>query len=1196
MSMYPYRFNALSVFAVALLATTAFAQSERGTILGTVKDASGAVIPNAKVTVTNAATNVANRLTSSDTGDYAVTSLQVGSYTVRVEKEGFRPSVTSGVTVNASSTVRADANLEVGTTGTAIEVQASAVQLSTENAKSSASVTNKMVDELPLVVGGTMRSPFDLAATTPEAKQLGGDNGFILGGGQAASYGTNLDGVSANTTRALQQSWVAVNAPSLEAITEFTVDTNGFKAEYGHSSGGVMNFVSKSGTNQFHGGAYEFLRNNVLDANNFFNNRAGIARPVYKQHDFGGSFGGPVWIPKVYKGKDKTFFFASYEAFRNRVGASGFTASVPTSEMYGGDFSNWVTRNAAGQTVQVPIYDPISQVRAADGTVTRTPFAGNKIPVNMFDPLSVKALSAFTANGQVKPNNNAAVGSNDYVRSNYFVSSGSVVSPNTKISVKGDHVFNERHRISGYYGYNRSSQVPGASGPSTLPGLFTNFNDTQRNSDVVRFSWDWTFSSTKLNHFYAGGNNWRENHDPPQATIKSGTAWKDKVCLGNVPDCDQNLINLDFGDITSWGGRANNGSENTVYSYNDDFSWVKGAHTIKIGAQMQINHYNGFGRQCISGCASFSYVNTGVPNVNDPNRGGSSFASFLLGYANGGSIDTIRFIGQQWPYYAGYVQDDWRINRKLTLNYGLRWDVQMPPTGLEDRWSDFSPTRANPRAGGIPGALIYAGSGAGREGSRTLADSWYGGFGPRFGAAYQLNDKMVVRVSVGRSFGAVTTVTGSTHQRGFTQTYGVPDNGTNGVLPNFILKEGFPNYPVPPFIDASFANKDSIPWWQGKEATRMPETNFWNLSIQRQLSGTTLVEASYNANVGSHLQTQLLNYNQVDPKFLSQYGFGLLNSLVNSPQAVSAGFKSPYPSFTTGSCPALDACWGSGATVARSLRPFPQYNSIDTYGGGGDHSGHSSYHALILRLDRRSNKGLTMSTSYVFSKILTDSDSYWGSGTALDHFNRGLEKSIGQFDITHNFKLSMIYELPFGPGKAFLNKGLAGNLLGNWRISGVGFYASGQPLPLGTSVGTPSVLFAGGANRPIVNGYDGWRASTAGGSFDPSVDRFVQPASFFPTQVGNYAGTTQYFGNMTRYNPKFRQFGNLNENISLAKGFRISESVRVDFRAEAFNVFNRVRFGPGSLQIQNANFGRLTSSGDLLNSARQMQLGLKLYF
>jgi Carboxypeptidase regulatory-like domain len=303
-----------TVLLVPTLIATMLGQSERGTISGSVKDPSGAVVAGAKLVVKNTVTNIAVTAPTTDSGDFTVPSLPAGEYIVRVEKGGFRVALITGVTVNAASSVRADATLEIGTTTTAVEVQVMALQLATENAKTSVAVTNRPVDELPQVFAGTLRSPFDLATLTPEAKQLGGDNGFLLGGGQAASYGTNLDGVSANTTRALSQSWVATNAPSLEAVTEFTVDTNGFKAEFGHAGGGVKNFVSKSGTNAYHGSAYEFLRNNALDANSFFNNRKGISIPIYKQNDFGGSVGGPVWIPKLYRGKDKTFFFFSYEA------------------------------------------------------------------------------------------------------------------------------------------------------------------------------------------------------------------------------------------------------------------------------------------------------------------------------------------------------------------------------------------------------------------------------------------------------------------------------------------------------------------------------------------------------------------------------------------------------------------------------------------------------------------------------------------------------------------------------------------------------------------------------------------------------------------------------------------------------------------------------------------------------------------
>src|SRR5687767_1591717 len=294
----------LFVIAVIWAPAAALAQSERGTITGTVQDSSGAVIPAAKVVLTNTQNGVSFTTNTNDSGDYTVPQLQVGVYTVRIEKDGFRPASVTGLVLNASATVRADATLEVGAAAQAVEISASALALSTENAKTSVTINNKMVDELPLVVGGTLRSPFNLAALTPEAKNVGGDNGFILGGGQAAGYGTNLDGVSANTSRALSQSWVAVNAPSIEAVTEFTVDTNGFKAEFGQATGGIMSFASKSGTNEFHGTAYDFVRNEALDANNFFNSGRGIARPVYKQHDFSASVGGPVWIPKIYNGSN----------------------------------------------------------------------------------------------------------------------------------------------------------------------------------------------------------------------------------------------------------------------------------------------------------------------------------------------------------------------------------------------------------------------------------------------------------------------------------------------------------------------------------------------------------------------------------------------------------------------------------------------------------------------------------------------------------------------------------------------------------------------------------------------------------------------------------------------------------------------------------------------------------------------------
>jgi hypothetical protein len=1177
---------------LALLSLSAFAQSERGAITGAVRDASGAVVPAAKITITNNATNVAIVATSNGQGEFTVPSLQPGTYTVRVEKQGFRPHEETGLSVDAGSNVRADAALELGSSTQAVEVQASAVQLQTEDAKNSVTIQNKLVDDLPLVVNGTVRTPFDLASLTPDAKNLGGDNGFSVGGGQVAAYGTSLDGVSTNTSRALSKSWVASNSPSVEAIEQFTVDTNGYKAEYGHAGGGNLTYASKSGTNQFHGSAYEFLRNNDFDANNWFNNRSGIANSIYKQNDFGATAGGPIWIPKIIHGKDRSFFFFSYEGFRNRTGANGTTFTVPTPEMYNGDFSKWVTSTGA----LIPIYDPLGQVTNADGSVTRQLFPGNIVPKNLWSPAAVKALGVFQSSGSIAPNNGAAPGTAAYVANNYLVTSGTQVYPVNKYSLKGDHIFNAKHRLSGYWGHDREHMTPGPDGPATLPGLFTNYNDLTQGTDVFRMGWDWTLSPNKLNHFYAGGNNWVQDHKPPQEYIGG---WQNKFCLGNVPNCNENLVNLFSGGTgdtySTWGGQADNGSENTTYAFNDDFTWIKGNHTFKFGGMYQLNHYNGFGRQCEAGCVGFSYEETGVPGGTNPNAGGNAFASFLLGYADSGQIDTVRFIGQQFYYFGGFVQDDWRVSRKLVLNIGLRWDGNLPPTGLGDRWSDFGPTTPNPGAGGIPGAVLFAGSCQGCVGSRTLADMWPWGFGPHLGAAYSKDEKTIFRAAYARSYGALVSVSGSTHNSGFTLTQTF-SNATNGITPTYTLDSGMPPWTAPPFVNPSVSNGASVAWFQGDETTKLPAYDNFNFSIQRQLGNSMFAEIQYSGVMGEHLQTELLDYNQINPSYLTKFGtvaqsITVLNSQITSATGKASGVPLPYPTFT--------------GTVAQALRPYPQYNVIDTYAGQGDHSGHSTYNAAIVKLQKRLSSGLTFQASYVFSKLLTDSDSAWGTAYAADFFNRGLEKSIGQYDISHDFKFSAVYDLPFGRGQKYLNKGAASWLIGNWRLSTINLYASGQPVSVSTSLTLP-IYAAGdsGATRvpAYVTSYNGWQPSYSG-QFNPSADNFFVPYCGSPTAAcsgpfpNQGSGTPLIgIGNETRYNPKLRLFPNLNENMSATRSFPIREKSRLEFRAEAFNVFNRTRFGTGSTQLQSQTFGVLSGSGSQINSPRNLQLALKLYF
>ena len=1193
--------------SLGLLALSAFAQSERGSISGAVHDASGAVIPGASIKVTNTATNVSLDTVSNAQGEYAMPSLPPSTYNVRVEKDGFRPSQETGLTLTAGGNLRAVATLQIGAASQAIEVAATAVQLQTEDAKTSSVLENRLVQDLPLEVAGTVRTPFNLAAITPDAKNLGGDSGFMIAGGQAAAYGTSLDGVSANVSRALYVSAISSNSPSVEAIDQFSVDSAGYKAEFSHGAGNIT-FASKSGTNTYHGDVYWFLRNNDFDANSFFNNISGVPISIYKQNDFGATFGGPVWIPKVYHGKDKTFFFFSYEGFRNRAGANGATFTVPTKEMYAGDFSKWVT--SAG--VQIPIYNPASQVQnAGTGAYSRSVFPGNAIPQSMFSPNAMNALRTFQQSGVLVPNNGAAPGTVAYVASNYFLTHGTSVNPVNKASIKGDHIFNQKQRISGYYGWDRENTICGADGCPTLPGNYTTYNASITATDIVRLQWDWTLSPTRLNHFSAGGNNWRQDLQPPQEL--SGTNWKTQFCVPNVPNCGENLAALFSGGTgntySQWGANADNGAENTVYAYNDDFTWVKGKHTFKFGGTYQLNHYNGFGRQCEAGCVGFSYQETGVPGGSNPNAGGNAFASFLLGQADSGQIDTVRFIGQQFYYFAGFAQDDWRVNSKLVLNLGIRWDGNLSPTGLDDKWSNFSPTTPNPAAGNIPGAVLFAGNGPGRIGSRRFTGTWPWGFGPHIGLAYSWDQKTVIRASYARSFGALTSVSGSTHNQGFTLTQTF-SNTSAGVFPTYTLDQGMPPWQAPPFINPSVSNGSSIAWFQGNETTKLPAYDSINFSVQRQLSNSFVLDLSYVGVMGEHLQSQLLSYNSLPGSDLSQFGstvnsINVLNSLVGSPLANQYGVAAPFAGFST--------LWGTRATVAQALRPFPQYTAIDTYAGQGDHSGHSTYNAGEFKLQKRYGAGLVMQASYVFSKLLGNSDNAWGSGYAADQFNRALEKSIGAYDVTHDFKFSASYQLPFGKGQRWIGKGPASWVLGNWRIASINVYDSGTPIGISTSASLP--IYASGTkgrSTPYVTSNDGWQPSSF--NFEPGQPFFFVPyETLAQMQSGNYSGPFPYqgdinhpnsalanqglgIGNVTRFNPKVRNFPNLNENISLTREFPIHEKTKLEFRAEAFGAFNRVRFGTGSTQLQSQTFGQPTGSGIQINTPRQLQLALKLYF
>src|SRR5438093_4659956 len=1063
---------------VLSLPAAAAAQSERGTISGLVVDSTKAGLPGVSVVITNTATNQALTAVTSESGAYSAANLAPGSYRVEASIDGFRPVRVDAFPLTAGATARLDLTLEVGAIAEQITVVANTAFVQTSDARVVTNISNQLIDQLPLVVGGAMRSVFDLVGTVAEAKGTGAN--VALGGGQGGAFGATLDGISVNTNRNADTTETAFLTPSVEAITEFSVETNGFKPEFGQAGGGVVTFASKLGTNKFEGSLYNFLRNDAFDSKGFFEAKKGI----YRQNNFGASWGGPVQVPHVYDGTNRTFFFVAYEGFVNRSASNALTLSVPTPEMYNGDFSNWVD----SQGRLLVIYDPATTRPNPSGSgFIRDPFPGNKIPASRFSAVAKQYLAL--AKGVVLPNRAGLVpGTLGYVSNNYLSPGGTNRETTNKYSVKIDHSLSNAHRLSYLFNRGNNRVQPGASGAAGLPEPFNSFQSSSFDADLHRATWDWVIGSRMVNHLTFGVNTFNKDAYSPNV----GGNWKDRLCIPNAVDCKVNMGIVSFTEFTTWGGSADNGTEQPRISVKDDVTLVRGSHTWKAGFIFDRQQANGFGQQDIGGRAGFSFLETGIPGATTlANAGGSSFASFLLGAADTGRTETVRYLQQIYPYYSFFAQDDWRINDKLVLNYGVRYEFTRPPRAGGDQYSDFSPTKPNPAVNNYPGALVFAGDGPGREGTRSLFPGYYGALGPRVSFAYSANDKTIFRAGVGRSFGRVTVVQGSSHFAGFIGQY-VFASPDSGITSAFNLDQGLPAYPLPPLIDPTFSNNNAVDWFNGQAASRPATYDNWTVSVQREVRKRLTVEVDYNGVYGSHLQAGLLNPNQVPMSvvndLIARLGpaqtVALLNSQITSAAAVAAGIKPPYPNFSN---PAVQTL----RSVAQALRPYPQYQAVNVQSGGGDKTGRSHYRAAVVKVNQRLSGGLSVQGSYTFSRIMTDADLFSGSSGSMDAAHPELEWSRGRFDQPHTIKINTVYELPFGEGRRWLTSGVTNQVLGGWRFAAIQSYSSGYPL--GVTTNAPLNIF-NGTNRPNVTGAD-WRAPIAGDEFNPLVDRYLNRAA-----------------------------------------------------------------------------------------------------
>ncbi len=1139
-----------------------YAQTATGTLEGRVTDASGAIVPDAKVTITSNQTNTSSELASNSAGSFVKPFLQPGLYSVTVEKQGFKRYIEKEVRVNVQQTVSLEIVLPVGETATTLEVSASSAQLSTASSTVSTVIGNKAIMDLPL----NGRNPFALASLSPGVIPGGGSTPWISGGRNASSEIT-IDGTSV----ILPENNVGINAlaytPPVDSVQEFSIVTNSLAAEYGRTGGGTINVSTRGGGNQFHGSGYEFLRNSKLDANNFFSNRNRIALGAFQRNQFGGTIGGPVSIPKIYDGKNKTFFFFSEQSTIQRS-ASLFSATVPLPQWLNGDFSG--LKNASGQ--DITIYDPLTAVNDGTGNYIRQPFANNTIPTNRIDAVAARARTYYVA-----PN---SVPTNQFTQANNFNAASKAPSSSHQFDARIDHNFSSKFTMFGRGSYNvsKSSPVnffgnlgtPSGDGPSRTD----NFN--------VALNANYTLSPTTILNVNYGLGRFNNN----RSAFSQGF---DLTQLGFAPAVKNVAQNLEFprmdiSGVTSLGQATFTTLNNVPTSHvlTGSATKVLTRHTIKGGAEIRKWFLNFTQLGNPSGAYSFNQGFTQRNPVQAVGTQGFGLASFLLGTANSGSMSHDPQAASSSFYWGGYIQDDWKVTSRLTINLGMRYDVDMPRTERFNRYSFFDINATSPIAGRVAafpnlrGAMQFV-----TDDNRYQVPVDRNNVSPRFGFAYKLNEKTVVRGAYALMYAGsmmqAAGASGSAGMEGYRGSTPMQPTLDGGRTVNAFLSNPYPNgfnLPLGSAVGPNSGPSTNLGLGVGESFFndwRNPVIQQWNFNVQRELPGNMVVEVGYAASKGNHLVDGegSMTYNQLPASF-GDLG-NSLNDLV----------PNPFFGVITNPSSAL-----SQPNVVRSqlLRPFPQYTSLNAF---RKPQANSNYHALLIRVEKRFTNGLGFLASFTGSKLIDDASqtvTFLGqAGNKQDFYNRAAEKSISTQDVPQRFVFSANYDLPFGRGRKMLNSihPAVDAFIGGWQMNGILTFQKGTPVLITQNVNNTGLGSAG--QRPNNNGTSGKKE---GGSVDSRI------AQWFDTSVFSFAQAFR-FGNVSRTSPDIRNPGLRTLDFSLFKNFRIMERTTLQFRAEAFNATNTLNLGAPNAQLGSGSTGIISGTAV---GPRQIQLALRLSF
>ncbi len=1179
----------LIIFVGGSLSGAAWAQASGGTIAGSVFDATGALVAGATLTATGANTGTVYTATSTSTGTYRFPQMQLGAYNLSATSPGFKETTLQGVLVQTGSVASADVHLSSGGATETVTVNADAPAVETESSDVGTVVTTRQIIELPLSLGGqgALRSVESFVFLVPGT--IGpGTAGSTSGAFQAKTaggqnFGTEvlLDGASVH--RADSAAAFDELAPSVEALQEFKVTTSIIPAEYGRTTGGVENFSIKNGTNSYHGTVFDIFQNDALNANSYFHdlqiadnptdpaNRATNARDTDKKNDYGGSIGGPFSIPKLYNGRDKSFAFFSWEQFRQSQSGTR-TSTVPTLATRGGDFSSQLnTIPGANPANPVPgvvdcngnpvflgeIFDP-STTSIRNGVACRNSFPGNIVPAARFSQFAKNALAYLPV-----PN----VGDANTIVNNFAYRSG-FPRLNTVYSVRADQNLSQKSKIFASY-TDRDNDI--RNGLPAFPGPGGGVQFQHSFAKYLRFGSDYVFSPSVFNHFNAGLNRLVLLS---QSNAVNGTDYP--ALLGIRGASGPTFPEIGFTSDRSYGGLGYN--NDTVDHVNalvvsDSVSANRGAHTARFGLdwrQEQFSHANVAGG---SGSYDFERYQTAAAPGSDLT--GDGFASFLLGQVNQVGPFNIqsripRFVEN---YYAGYIQDDYKVAHNLLLNLGLRYDVETPRHESHGNLSNFSPTTPNLGAGGLPGALVFAGNGPGRiGGGGEFAKTWMKDVAPRLGFAFAPDSghgNTSVRGGFGIYYGPLDYAAfGGENQLGFSAQprFNIGDKFTPAIAGS--IDAGIPSYPKPPNLDPTQANGQSVgdqfnPGYIAASYGRPGMTLNWSVEVQQQLATDLILTLGYIGQSSSHLRSALAQINNVNPTF---YGFG--NDL-NTDISLLSGAKLPYTGFT--------------GTLGQSLRPFPQYQTIGT-SGGLENVGHSSYEALTAKLERRFHSGLNLLASYTWSKTLTDSDSalpafatfVQAPGSVQNPSNLKSEKALSFQDTPHNFVVSYIYELPIGKGKRYLNHNPVVNAVaGGWQVGAVQRYLSGQPVAFSCA---PNQISA--SDACIRYNISGSIRNPVAQHGDPRKIQLFNTAAFTdPNANITVAGTPWVFGNSPRVNGAFRTPIYANEDLSIIKQIaHFGELGELQLHTDLFNVTNRHHFSQPDTTLTDATFGSYQST------------------